>query len=538
MKMKLNRLAGKILPTAAVLFGLPGIAFAGAWSLAGVPSSGPFGGGVMAPVVQVQFAGDGTTTDGQTSVAIPAGFTVVEAAANAGGCSVGGGGTFVNVTTSTGSIIPAGPTTFCNLTFTVLAATAAGPYNLSTPGAGLPTACFDGGGNPFATCTNVANGTGALNVVTIQPAYTSAPIPGSTITINDPVGGGATTATLTVTNTGDVGTTLNVAAGTGLSGVLSIAPATAQTAAQGGAGIAYTISCAATVDAPDTQTLSFTHNGSAVGSPSPATYTVTCDGSVANTPATVSLGAVVPAPAAGIGGSSSASVPVNVDAGGLATASLTISCSMVPATDFTITAGATRTLNSPATLGANAPAIAVSCVHRAADATSTLTCTQNATPGGALTTLTAPILCSAGVPTVIATANPAAIGIVGPPTTVASGTTTLGNSGTAALNVTSCVAPVGFTLTAPAAFPATVAPGANTPVTVSCTTPADGAPALTGDLVCQSNATTPAGGVITIPLNCSGTPLVVPTVGNLGKVLLASLVIGLGLLGMALRRQG
>ena len=105
------------------------------------------------------------------------------------------------------------------------------------------------------------------------------------------------------------------------------------------------------------------------------------------------------------------------------------------------------------------------------------------------------------------------------------------------LDVTSCAAPVGFTLVAPAAFPTTVPVGGSTSLTVSCTTPAAGAAALVGDLVCQSNATA-NGGVITVPLSCSGTPLVVPVMGNMGKILLASLVIGLGLLGMGMRRQG
>jgi hypothetical protein len=539
MKMTRNRLARNILPAAAVLFCLPGIAFAGAWSLAGVPASGPFGGGVMSPVVQVQFAGDGTTTDAQTSISIPAGFTAVEAAANAGGCAVGGGGTFINVTSSTGSVIPAGPTTFCNVTFTVQAATAAGNYNIVAPagGAALPTACFDGGGNPFATCTDIANGANALQVVTITPEYTSAPTaPGGTITILDGIGGGATTATLTVTNTGDATTTLNVGAATGLSGVLSIAPATAQAIAQGSAGTAYTISCAATVDAADTQTLSFTHNGSNIASP--ATYTVVCDGQLGPTAPTASLGAVVQPPVGPTNTVGTGSVPVNIDSAGFPTASLALSCS-IPATGasaFTITGGATRTINAPATVGPSTPDIGVSCVRQLAAVSATLTCTQNATPDPDPAALTATVTCPAGVPSAIAAVNPASIAIVGAPAVTATGTTTLSNTGDAALTVASCVVPTGFTLDAPA-IPATVAAGGNTAVTVSCTTPAAGAAPLVGDLVCQSNASN-GGGVITIPLSCSGTPLVVPVMSNMGKILLASLVIGLGLLGMGLRRQG
>jgi hypothetical protein len=538
MKMKLNRLASKVLPAVAVLIGAPGVAFAGTWSLAGVPSSAPFGGGAASPVVQVQFAGDGVTTDAQTSISIPAGFTAVAAAANTGGCSVDGTGTFINVTSSTGSIIAAGPTTFCNVTFTAGGATAAGNYDVtSSPAGGLPTLCFDGGGNPAPACAGHANGVGALRVVTISPAYSSTPAPGGTITITDPITPGATTATLTVTNTGDAGTTLNVQAPTGLSGVLSIAPNTAQAITQGSAGTTYTISCAATVDAPDSQTLSFVHDGSGAGAASPATYTVICDGSVANTPPTAALGAVVQPVAGSIGSTGTATVPVNVTGAGAPTGSLALTCT-IPATGtsaFAVTAGGTRTFTAPATVGASSPDISVSCVRQAAAVTATLTCAQNATPDPDPAALTADITCPAGVPVPVASVSPSAISIVAAPSTPASGTATLSNTGTGQLDIASCTAPAGFTLTAPAAFPTSVAIGASTPLTVSCTTPAEGAPALTGNLTCQSNAPD-AGGVITVPLSCSGTPLVVPAMDNMGKILLASLVIGLGLLGMALRR--
>lgn len=105
-----------------------------------------------------------------------------------------------------------------------------------------------------------------------NPAYTSAPTaPGGTITINTAAGTPGT-ATLTVTNTGSVGSTLNVNAPAGLSGVLSIAPNTAQAIAQGGAGVPYTITCNSADAGTFTQTLTMAHNAAG----SPATYTVTC----------------------------------------------------------------------------------------------------------------------------------------------------------------------------------------------------------------------------------------------------------------------
>jgi hypothetical protein len=282
------------------------------------------------------------------------------------------------------------------------------------------------------------------------------------------------------------------------------------------------------------------HDGSVAGSASPATYTVTCTGGPGtNTAPTAGLGTVVQPVAGPINVVGTATVPVNVLTAGAAVGSLTLTCT-IPATGasaFTVTAGGTRTITAPATVGANAPDIGVSCVRQAAAVSATLTCAQDASPDADPAALTASIDCPAGTPTPVASVNPAAIGIVAAPSTTASGSTTLTNTGTGALDIASCTAPAGFTLVAPATFPTTVAIGASTTLTVSCVTPADGAAALTGDLTCQSNA--PAnGGVITVPLTCSGTPLVVPVMSNMGKILLASLVIGLGLLGMGLRRQG
>jgi hypothetical protein len=167
--------------TAALLIAAaaaPGTALAGVWSLAGVPSNAPVGGGVATPVVQVQFAGDGSTFDAQTSLTIPAGFTATVAGANGGGCQVVG--TQVNVTSSTAVLIPAGPTTFCNITYTAAAPTAAGNYNITTAAAPA-TGCFDSMGNVVATCTPIANGTGALRVVTGPSAPTVGPLAATTL---------------------------------------------------------------------------------------------------------------------------------------------------------------------------------------------------------------------------------------------------------------------------------------------------------------------------------------------------------------------
>lgn len=374
-----------------------------------------------------------------------------------------------------------------------------------------------------------------------QPAYTSAPTaPGGTINITDTIGGGATNATLTVTNTGPAGApVLNIGAASGLSGILSIAPATAQTATQGGAGVTYTISCnAAAAGAAPTQTLSFTHNGSNI--PSPADYSVICTGVTGPTPPTASLGAVVQPPVGPINVAGNGSVPVNIDTAGVAAASLALTCT-IPATgasNFQITAGGSRTITAPATVGNSAPDIGVSCVRQAAPVSAMLSCAQNATPDPDPAALTAMIDCPAGVVAPNGASNPAPGGTVN--ATAVAGTTANGNmlftntGGTAPYDLTNCTASAGFTITSPASFPATIAANGSQVLTVSCLAPAVGTSTL-GTLSCTT--TDPVFGNPTYVLSCNGVSAVVPTVGNAGKILLASLFIGLGLLGIGLRRQ-
>ena len=92
---------------------------------------------------------------------------------------------------------------------------------------------------------------------------------------------------------------------------------------------------------------------------------------------------------------------VTVATAGNATASISLACTIpVGTAAFAITAGANRTIYAPATVGANAPAIGLSCTPQAASTTSTLSCNQTAIPAGAaLPALTSTITCPA-IPTV------------------------------------------------------------------------------------------------------------------------------------------
>ena len=201
--MNHNSVRKSLFLAVAGLLALPGVASAGAWSLSGVPSTCPLGGGVCAPVVAVQFAGDGTTFDAQTSISIPAGFTATVAGVNGGGCNVVG--TNINITSSTAILIVAGPTTFCNVTYSVNVGTAVGPYNIASD-TGIATGCFDSGGGGVGVCTPASNGTGALVVSAgpaIGPTITYTPAPAGMVTFPAATSiGGSTTAPITLAMAG------------------------------------------------------------------------------------------------------------------------------------------------------------------------------------------------------------------------------------------------------------------------------------------------------------------------------------------------
>ncbi len=523
-----------IIQTALCALGLVALGTANAGSFTTNSPSGQPGNTVT---YIVSFAGDGETEDAQLDASFNAGdFSAVvanPALVPGSTCTTPGGNSIRAVPPSGGGVpLTSTSTAYCSYQVTINAAVVA-PAALNFTQTFLE--CADSVAPPPAVCTATLS---PVNAVNLSPQYTSAPTaPGGTITIMDPIGGGATTATLTVTNTGDAATTLNVGAATGLSGVLSIAPATAQAIAQGSAGTTYTISCAAAADAVDSQVLSFTHDGSNI--PSPVTYTVNCDGVVGPTPPTASLGAVVQPAAGVINQVATGSVPVNVDSAGVATASLALTCT-IPATGasaFAVTAGGTRTINAPATVGPNAPDIGVSCVRQAAAVSATLSCAQNATPDPDPAALTAMVTCPAGIVASNFSSNPAPGGTINATGTTGDtvvGTLAVSNAaGTAPLNVSNCVASAGFTLTT--AMPLVIPAGASSSVNVTCVAPAPGV-TNTGTLTCDHDAPNVASPV-TYVLACNGVSGVIPTMGNAGKILLVSLMIGLGLLGMALRRQ-
>jgi hypothetical protein len=368
----LGRLKAALLVVAAIS---PGIAFAGAWSLAGVPSNAPVGGGVANPVVQVQFAGDGSTFDAQTALTIPAGFTATVAPANGGGCQVVG--TQVNVTSSTAVLIPAGPTTFCNITYTALAATAAGSYNITTAAAPA-TGCFDSGGNVVAVCTPIANGTGALAVV----AGPSAPTVGPLAALTLPAG------PINLTATGNVPVSIT---GTG------VAPASLALScsipATGASAFAITSGGTQTINAPATVGPGTPIGVSCVRGAADVTATLTCTQTATPTAMLPNLTAAITCPAGTVapnpGSSPVAPGPITLIGapGATATGSVTFTnaggTAAYQVTACAPSAGYATPTVFPVNVAAGATgAVAVTCTTPAASGTSgapgTLACTTSA----------------------------------------------------------------------------------------------------------------------------------------------------------------
>lgn len=514
--------------------------------------AGPAGG--TTNTVTVRFAGNGATIDSQVDYVYTDNATAPVpnvTPLNSWGCVTivaPAGQRIIRINSPGTGVIPAGPVDACSITFNIPAGAAAPQYPVTvTPSTGATppaSAIICSPAGPAAcTAPNFTVGIAA-------GVYQSNPTPGTAVVINDVVGGGATTATLTVTNgAASGGPGLTLSAISGLSGVLSIAPAAPQTIAAG-ANQAFTISCAATTAGPGTaQTLTITHNGGAPGAASPVTHSVTCNGITGPSAPTAALGTVTNPPAGPINTSGSGSVVVNVTGAGNSVtagdASLALACTVPAGTaNFAITGGANRTINAPATLGANAPPIAFSCTRQAAAVAATVTCTQTATPGPNPANLTAAIECPAGTTAPNPGVNPAsgtAFNFVGNPSTALSAPISFTNTGgTASYNVTGCTfSPVvaGYTVTG--TFPITVAAGGTAGITVGCTTPASAGTALANTtLTCATSVAGPPAFAPSFPVTCRAEQAIaVPTMSAGGKAMMALLVLLVGLVGFQLYRR-
>ncbi len=531
--MKHNFVRTALHTAVAGLLVLPSLASAGAWSLAGVPSTAPLGGGAASPVVQVQFAGDGNTFDAQTSISIPAGFTAAVAGANGGGCGIVGSN--INVTSSTAILIAAGPTTFCNVTFTAQAATPVGNYNITANG-GIPTGCFDSGGNTVATCTAHSNGTGALIVSAgpaVGPTITYTPAAGGNVTFGAATSiGGTTTQAITLAGAGgqNNGTTVLSACSSTVGNITFTDGADTCTAGASCADADLTLQCVAT-NAAQNGTASCTETrqnevtagdgGTAVAT---RTWNVSCP--AANVAPALAYnptsGTGITMPQVGQGQTASSSIAVTPSAGSGTSTSTVSGCafSAVSGATFNVTSG-TLTFTGSGTAAQNIGFTCVAPTNGQPDGTATLTCAQTI-GGGAPTNVSWPVTCPDGLPvaapnvtytpaggTTITFGAGASVGASVPgSSSVAVDINGGANGGAPAPETTSvsCTATAGFTVSGGSAGPVSApAPaGTDTTVNVSCTS---GASAQAGTLTCVASQVIDGGAPTTtnttFPLDCA-----------------------------------
>lgn len=228
------------------------------------------------------------------------------------------------------------------------------------------------------------------------------------------------------------------------------------------------------------------------------------------------------------------SVAVNVATTGTATASVALSCTIPAGTAaFAVTSGAARTINAPATVGANAPAIGLSCTPQATLQTATLSCSQTTIPAPNPAALTATITCPAVVvvvPAVTAATPPGPVTLpsysVASTPTSSSTTLNFNTSGGASSLVCTTVG-AGYSAT-PSSLPLTV--GSTGVLTVTYTGAVVGT--FTGTLTCTP--TGPATGgpfVYNLSTTVQAAPVIgptvqVPTMGTFGLGLMGLLIAG------------
>lgn len=523
----------------ALLLASPGLAFANfTTSVTGVTGSA---GGTTGAIV-IRFTGNTVSTDAGVDYAYTDNMTAPVpnvTALNGAGCvtAVVGGQRIIRVTSPpSGSPLPAGPTDYCSVTFNIPAGASAGYPVSVTPTGPNGIVCAPA---PVTPCT-APNFTVGL----ATPSYTSSPAVG-TINVGSSTVGTPITTPLQVTNTGAAGSTLTVNANPAITGAnaaaFSISPTTAQNLAAN-ASVTYTITCTPPATGALTANLALVHNGQAPGATSPANYTLNCTGVTGPTPPTVSLGAATQPGAGPINLTATGSVPLNVDTAGVATASVTVNCSFPtpgPA-NFSVTGGATRTIDAVAATGPNAPAIAVQCTRQAAAQVATLSCARTTVPASSLPALTVDFTCPAGTTAPNPAVNPASgstIPFSGPPgATVPGGITFTNTGGTETYNITGCTlggaSPANFAITSPT-FPATVGLNGSQAVGLSCTTPANPGAPVTATLTCTTSTQLNP----TFTLSCQSLVLAVPAMGMGGKALMILLVLGFGLVGFQLYRR-
>lgn len=384
----------------------------------------------------------------------------------------------------------AGTTVVVPVTFQQGAGNAAGyqaTLTYDTAAFGLPTA----GAGGAATCT-VNDGTGEISVFrfTLPAAVLSDEV---ACNLNFPI---------------EAATAL---------GVYPIAhvPADAQYSDTGGTQFPATAvdGSVEVIDAPPDVTLSFNP-----APPGPVTFPGGVSGTTVNQSITVN--------AAGNAGSGTVT--------GCSISGAGASAFAVTSGDLSIAAGGSDTIDLTCDLGNDA-------------STATLTCTETDS-NSAGTPVNWTLNCAAGtpVPAPEFDSTPAPGGTIncsGTPESVQNRTLTIENIGDLPLTVSDCsTADAGFSVTGPT-FPQVIAAGGSIDVGIQCTVPADGLPAITGDLTCTSddaNEGTVTYGLIAGPVTvppANPAPELIPANSLWSLLALFGVIAGIGAVVVGVRRH-
>jgi hypothetical protein len=407
-----------------------------------------------------------------------------------------------------------------------------------------------------ATPTNPAGSAVVTNLTltcpaaNVAPTLTYAPVPSTPITMPTVGQGQTSNNSIAVTPSLGSGTSTSTVGNCAFSSVVGAA-FTAPTGTLTFAGSTTSaqnlnFSCVAPTNGQPDGTATLTCDQTiGSGAATQVSWPVTCpDGNPVAAPSVIytpAAGPITFPQAATLGASTAGAPTINIDITGGADDSLgdaettSVSC--------TVPAGFTLTGSPVGPIGVGDPTpdtdgtIAVSCVSAAAPQAGNMTCTASQSVNGVVTTANTlfALDCPAAAVNVSAAPAEGTVTLSGAPGTQVPGTITVNSLGSA--STLTCT--VGGSVTAVSALsqPIPAAPG-SVAFAYTCLTGSAGA-ANVGTISCTTGDTIDAAdATLDYTVNCAGiVDVPVPAISDLGKILMAALVIGFGLLGLGVRRQ-
>ncbi|AVP96028.1 hypothetical protein C7S18_01945 [Ahniella affigens] len=392
----------------------------------------------------------------------------------------------------------------------------------------------------------------------VNPTITPATASGSNVNTSTVGQGQTSTATFSFTPSGGSGTGSSTVTGCTIAAPFSIVPAnpTLTFTGSGTTAQSFNVTCTAGAAAQGPQALACTVGGAAysvnvtcpAGLPVAAPIMTADPVEDADDTSDASAEVTFSAPL-GLAGNSTSTINLDVS-GGIDDATGTAETVAITGCAISNNGTGNISITTPpaaTAFGTGDPAgdvdtsIGLRCNGNAAATTALLTCTVNSVASGTTTPDTRiwDIACPAAVTAPEVSTNPASPGVInvqGQPGNSVAATVAFTNTGDAPLTVDTCTATTddpNITFTPPAS-PIAINGGTGS-LDFSCTAPTLNA-TITETVTCNTNDADEA--TVSFTLNCTGANLLpIPAINGLGKALMAALIIGLGLIGLGLRRQ-